>query len=617
MAVLVVYGLMLVVPAGVFGSLYWSELKRDHEQQAARAPQDARSAAARMHDALAREIGTLIENERQRSFLDYAPRRWESSGGRGTLIPSPLATIERPKGLLAWFTFDQSEGVDARPNYYFGLEEQDGIALLGEGDMAAFVQRWAIDPTYLEGEINAIYDLIISQAIGGVPTDMRGSDIEDQKIGLVAMASFLRPFDKEVCDVYSLARADGAHPNEKVPVYTYDQRYVLARDRQNQLRLMGFQRVSTPGRGRKVNEELLPACLDHLNDESRLIHGWVADAELFLHQLPREIQDIELAANQQLFFNDEFAGLEPERWETAPFSILDGLEITQEGLGDGVDRLYVGVDVSGLSARSRSQTKWFTSLALIMGSSALLGLRLLIGRLRAASENARRTENFVASITHELRTPLASVKLYGEMLSDGWATTEAKRKEYADRIVTESNRLDALVDRVLEKRRLSGAPPELVPGDLNLEIRQQRSALKLEEDPSVRFEFEEGLPPVLLTEEAVHTLLSNLIENAKKYAPVSKDDPQAEPLIVRTRRNRRGRVVLEVLDRGPGIPPAERDNIFEAFYRIGNESTRTTQGTGLGLHLVAQYAKTLKGKVHVHARDKGGTRFQVTFKTAR
>ena len=612
-----VYGLMLVVPAGVFGSLYWSELKRDQEEQAARAPRDARSAAARMHDALAREIGTLIETEYRRSFLDYAPKRWEAEGRHGAMIESPLTTVQRPEGLLAWFTFDQAEGVDARPRYFYGSESEAGLELYAAGDMQAFIQKWAIDPTYLEGEINALYDLLITQGTGVPLSDMRISDIRDQRVGLSAMAFFLRPGDKEVCDPQNLAHASQAFPDEKVRVYTFDQRYVLARDRQDRLRLIGFRQVSAPARTRTVNEPLAPGCIDHLYDETRLIHGWVADAELFLRALPEQIQELELDANQSLFFDEEFDDLEPGRWETAAFSILDGLDIKQEGLREGVDRLYVGVDVSDLFERSRNQRLWFACLALIMGGSALLGLRLLIGRLRAASENARRTENFVASITHELRTPLAAVKLYGEMLSDGWATTDAKRKEYADRIVTESDRLDAMVDRVLEKRRLSGAPPKLVPGDLNLELRQQRSALKLGSDASVRFELAEGLPMVLLTEEAVHTMLSNLIENAKKYAPVKSDDPGAEPLIVRTRKNRRGRVLLEVLDRGPGIPAAERDNIFEAFYRIGDESTRTSKGTGLGLHLVAQYAQAIKGRVTVHAREGGGTCFKITFKSAR
>jgi signal transduction histidine kinase len=78
----------------------------------------------------------------------------------------------------------------------------------------------------------------------------------------------------------------------------------------------------------------------------------------------------------------------------------------------------------------------------------------------------------------------------------------------------------------------------------------------------------------------------------------------------------RNKVVLEVLDRGPGIPAAERTRIFQAFYRVGNESTRTASGTGLGLHLVALHMRAMRGRVQVLDREGGGTNFRLTFRKA-
>ena len=91
--------------------------------------------------------------------------------------------------------------------------------------------------------------------------------------------------------------------------------------------------------------------------------------------------------------------------------------------------------------------------------------------------------------------------------------------------------------------------------------------------------------------------------------------PAGEPLIVRTRW-KDGRVLLEVLDRGPGVPASEREKIFDAFYRVGSEQTRTTTGTGLGLHLVRLHAETCQARASVEDREGGGSVFRVAFRPA-
>jgi two-component system OmpR family sensor kinase len=124
------------------------------------------------------------------------------------------------------------------------------------------------------------------------------------------------------------------------------------------------------------------------------------------------------------------------------------------------------------------------------------------------------------------------------------------------------------------------------------------------------------LPLVMLTPEAVTSIVVNLVENARKYAPVDLTKPGAEPIRVQTRRGR-DHVVLEVCDRGPGVAPEEAPRIFEAFYRVGNEATRTSRGTGLGLHLVALQAKAIGGAAGVLPRPGGGAIFWVRFPIAR
>ncbi len=239
--------------------------------------------------------------------------------------------------------------------------------------------------------------------------------------------------------------------------------------------------------------------------------------------------------------------------------------------------------------------------------------RMRANLLRSVShdlESARRTENFVSAVTHELRTPLSAIRLYAEMLQDGWVHDDAKRSLYYQRIVREAQRLETLVERVLEKGRLTSKETQVEPGDLNRVVDGLRASLiGPDEDPArdLVFELEAELPPVYLYPEGIRSIVGNLVENARKYAAVPEG---GEPIRVVTRRAGK-EVVLEVHDRGPGIPESERERVFEAFYRVGNETTRTAKGTGLGLHLVALQADAMGGRVEVLSRPGGGTIFRV------
>jgi two-component system phosphate regulon sensor histidine kinase PhoR len=282
--------------------------------------------------------------------------------------------------------------------------------------------------------------------------------------------------------------------------------------------------------------------------------------------------------------------------------------------------MRIAVDTRDLETRFRSQSLHFLGVTAMLVLSLGTGMMLLLRSVRRDLESARRTENFVAAITHELRTPLSAIRLYGEMLEDGWVDGDpAKRAEYYRRIVRETGRLETLVERVLEKSQIAagGARPE--PGDLNRVVEGLRGALCAADEARGRHDLElsldPDLPAVMLIPDAVRSIVTNLVENARKYAPVDPSRPGAEPIRVSTRPFGRD-VVLEVADRGPGIPAQERARIFEAFYRIGNETTRTARGTGLGLHLVALQSEAMGARVQVLDRPGGGTVFRVTFRGA-
>ncbi|MDG1492028.1 MAG: HAMP domain-containing sensor histidine kinase, partial [Planctomycetota bacterium] len=287
--------------------------------------------------------------------------------------------------------------------------------------------------------------------------------------------------------------------------------------------------------------------------------------------------------------------------------------------------MFVAADVGERRRGFRVQNSWFGAVAFVLMISMTIGIRLLLSSVRRSREETERTRNFVASVTHELRTPIAAVKLYGEMLRDGWFKDEAKRHDYLSRIVTESDRLDQLVDRVLLRRRLSDQAHKPTSGSLNAEVASVRPSLELvggTKADDLAFELAEHLQPVQLLADGIHVILTNLIENARKYAsPGAADDgdperSQGPAILVRTLHDRKSRVILEVLDRGPGIAEEDRGRVFEAFRRLGDEATRKTKGTGLGLHLVALQARAMGARVSVHPRDGGGSIFRVILASA-
>ena len=183
----------------------------------------------------------------------------------------------------------------------------------------------------------------------------------------------------------------------------------------------------------------------------------------------------------------------------------------------------------------------------------------------------------------------------------------------------ETDRLSTMVERVLEKARLAAGTTKPFPGDLETtlgEIAPELSRWDDREIEDVAFEVEPDLPRVMMTKEAISSIVVNLVENARKYAPVNPADPKAEPIRVVAATDRKGRVTLDVLDRGPGLSPEEREHVFDAFYRVGNEATRTSRGTGLGLHLVAMQAQAIGARAEVRARDGGGSIFRITLARA-
>lgn len=213
-------------------------------------------------------------------------------------------------------------------------------------------------------------------------------------------------------------------------------------------------------------------------------------------------------------------------------------------------------------------------------------------------------ENFMMAITHELKTPIAIAKLNLETLLKH-QLDEVKRQKLIGMTLQETERLNSLASNILVSAQLEGgrrsAREEL---DLsNLANNTVQGFVNRFPDRSWNVTISEGIEllgdPLLL-----QIMMNNLIENAIKYSPVKT--PVGFSLTTEE-----DKVVMNVADQGPGIPPAERKKIFEKFYRIGSEQTRTAKGTGLGLYLCRKIAKDHHATVSIGENHPQGTVFTV------
>jgi signal transduction histidine kinase len=258
------------------------------------------------------------------------------------------------------------------------------------------------------------------------------------------------------------------------------------------------------------------------------------------------------------------------------------------------------------------------ALLVLGGAAGLLlviagGLFFTLRAVRTEVRLARRKSDFVASVTHELRTPLTGIKMYADMLQAGWVKDESTREEYIGFMAGETDRLTRLVNRVLDFARSEHGEARVEPLALAGPVRDvERSfgPFVAENGLDLRLELDEEVR-ALVESDAVKQILLNLLENAVKYA---KD---AEDRTVMVRLSREGEdVVLSVADHGPGVPPGERDRVFADFYRTGEELTRETSGTGIGLALVRRLAESMGGRVELTETPGGGATFRVMLRPA-
>lgn len=290
-----------------------------------------------------------------------------------------------------------------------------------------------------------------------------------------------------------------------------------------------------------------------------------------------------------------------------------------------------------LFARHQTRLFWFGSLIAVATLAALLGLFSAWGAFNRQQRLNELKSSFVSSVSHELRAPIASVRLLAESLERGKVSAPEKQHEYFRFIGQECRRLSALIENVLDFSRIEQGRKqyEFEPTDILALVRQ---TVKLMEpyavEKGVKLETSSIQLPASNIElnvdgRAIQQALVNLIDNAIKHSPkgesvtvglaVNRRDELRESPISAVQSGPRvtrlsdsdAPVLLSVTDRGPGIPASEHEKIFERFYRLGSELRRETQGVGIGLSIVKHIVEAHGGRVRVESEPGKGSRFTI------
>ena len=240
----------------------------------------------------------------------------------------------------------------------------------------------------------------------------------------------------------------------------------------------------------------------------------------------------------------------------------------------------------------------------------ILGAYMIYRTLRQSEELKNRQENFIQAVTHELKIPVASIKLYLETMASGKFDQE-KMKGFVPRMLDDCSRLEGLVDNVLEAGRLSrrGHQAKLVESNLSNDLLDYIEEMRPMTERYKMKVIAEIEPELRIRSDfhALRRVVTALIDNAIKYSPENRRE-----MTITARKSGARTVEIIFADKGVGVAKMEQGKVFERFYRTGNENTRSVKGTGIGLFLVKQIISEHRGTVELKSEGSDmGSQFVI------
>jgi signal transduction histidine kinase len=273
-------------------------------------------------------------------------------------------------------------------------------------------------------------------------------------------------------------------------------------------------------------------------------------------------------------------------------------------------RLFIKPEDGSLEAAvdaARRRNLWIGAGVLTL---LALSVGLLVASVHRAQRAAQNSLELVARISHELRTPLSTITCAGENLADSVVVNAEETRHYGRIIQQEGRRLHKTIADILLCCRFQtradavlNLQPTPIAEVIDRAVEDSRMIVAAA-DARVECVVDPYLPLVMADADALRAAIKNLVVNALKHGRLS-------PVRVSARADRSGQVVIEVEDRGPGIPEDELPHVFEAFYRGKRARDGQVDGSGIGLNVVYQVVRSHGGRIRVSRAEPQGTRFTV------
>jgi len=353
-------------------------------------------------------------------------------------------------------------------------------------------------------------------------------------------------------------------------------------------------------------------------DGERFIQGLVVDRDIFINDVvTTAFRDTVLGGMSELILayqDDVILKISADDRSKYPSGneALDGTLLYRSRLSTPLDSLEIIYSITRLPPGPGAGVLGWVTLVLII---IFTGGFLTLYRLGVSQINlARQQQDFVSSVSHELKTPLTSIRMYGEMLKEGWAD-ESKKQGYYEFIHDESERLTRLISNVLQLARITRNEPQFDihstnVGELMSQIESKISSQVERAGFELAFNREEQADSASIDvdSDCFAQIVINLVDNAIKFSK----DADNKRIEIASKRSADNAIAFTVRDFGPGIPKDQMKKIFTLFYRSESELTRETVGTGIGLAIVHQLVVAMNGKVDVVNKDPG-VEFQLLF----
>jgi len=305
-----------------------------------------------------------------------------------------------------------------------------------------------------------------------------------------------------------------------------------------------------------------------------------------------------------------FESVRASRDYRIPFTIAYGNDS-----GESLDEQHlpgVKIDFAAVNAASAGpdlRRSFYAPALLLVVVLILFGGYLLWRDTRREVHIAELRSQFVASVSHELKTPLTAIRMFAEIMQNSDSVDSETRAECVDTIINESERLTRLLNNVLDFSRIEHGQKtyHLEPTRLSEVVASAAKTMQYplaEQGFDLRMDIDDEIPPVYVDRDALKQAILNLLTNAMKYSGQSRD--------IRLRLFREnGDALIQVADRGIGIPTREQSRIFEKFYRVPVRENQSISGTGLGLALVAHIVRGHGGTIQVESSPGAGSTFSI------